>query len=78
MSREKNPYEEAYGKGVDEAKKAGAMDQFTRGLADFTFPWEDQKLHDSRNKGYEDARAGKHDSSNSHCSSCGSGGGSGK
>ena len=78
MSNGKNAYDRAYEESYNEGKKADAMDQFSHGLSDFTFAWEDQKLHDSRNAGFKDGVADKYDSSNSHYSGSGSSGGSGK
>ena len=65
---EKDEYNKAYDKGYNSGKAAGAMDNFSHSIANVTFPWEDQKEHDSYNKGYEDGASDKYDDGNSHYS----------
>ena len=65
---EKNENNKAYDEAYNSSKKAGAMDDFSHNLANVTFPGEDQKVHDSRNRGYEDGALDRGDDNNSHYS----------
>lgn len=69
MGREKNIYDKAYNQGYNDSKEDSTLGNVVHNLTkDVHLPWDDEKIRQSYNAGYEDGALDRDDDSNSHYS----------